>query len=472
MTNHITAIPNRKPNSAPISANHRLAQFKLPILLTLLHLPLGILLYKIGGAAIIHPYTVLFVGLYWAFQKKEKLEKVACVAAYIVGVEVLWRMAGLSVFWEFGKYAAAAIMIVALLRRDCRKIPILPLLYFVLLLPSCILTLTLYDFKYTREMLSFNMSGPFLLFVSCWFFSHLKIDWSQVKTVFFAVIVPLSSVAVTTLFYTATTADIQFNTESNHATSGGYGPNQVSAMLGLGAFLCATGYLIFKNRFQDNLYLGVLTVLFTAQSVMTFSRGGMYNAVGALLIVALFQMRNPSRGIKRLLPIVGIAAIFLILVFPYLNNFTGGKLEERFEESDSTGRVEIVESDFQIFSANPFLGVGVGESAVERGKITAVETASHTEFARIISEHGIFGICSLLTLVLIFIYNLNRQISVEGKAMTAGLVVWSGLFMLNAGMRLAAPSFILGLSFLTITNIQQGRKISPKNLENKTLRNC
>jgi hypothetical protein len=457
MTNHITAIPNRKPNFAPTSTNHRLAQFKLPILLTLLHIPLGILLYRIGAAAIIHPYTVLFVGLYWAFQKKEKLEKVACVAAYIVGVEVLWRMAGLSVFWEFGKYGAAAIMIVALLRRDCRKMPVLPLLYFVLLLPSCILTLTLYDFKYTREMLSFNMSGPFLLFVSCWFFSHLKVDWSQVKTVFFAIIVPLSSVAVTTLFYTATTADIQFNTESNHATSGGYGPNQVSAMLGLGAFLCATGYLLFKNRFQDNVYLGILTVLFTAQSVMTFSRGGMYNAVGALLIVALFQMRNPGQGIKRLLPIVGIAAIFLMLVFPYLNNFTGGKLEERFEESDSTGRVEIVESDFQIFSANPFLGVGVGESAVERGKITSVETASHTEFARIISEHGIFGICSLLTLVLIFIYNLKRQTSVEGKAMTAGLVVWSGLFMLNAGMRLAAPSFILGLSFLTITNFQSGK---------------
>ncbi len=461
--NQIAVIPNRKPNFAPISTNHQLAQFKLPLLLTLLHIPLGILLYRAGAAAIIHPYAVVLLGLYWAFQRKEKLEKVAWIVAYIIGVEVLWRMAGLSIFWEFGKYGAAAIMVIALLRRGCRKMPILPLLYFIFLLPSCILTLTLYDFKYTREMLSFNMSGPFLLFVSCWFFSHLKVDWSQIKTLVFTIIVPLSSVAVTTLFYTATTADIQFNTESNHATSGGYGPNQVSAMLGLGVFLCASSYLLFKNKFQDNLYLGILTVLFAAQSVMTFSRGGMYNAVGALVIVALFQMRNPGQGIKRLLPIVGIALIFLMMVFPYLNNFTGGKLEERFDESDSTGRIEIVESDFQIFSDNPFLGVGVGESSVERGKITQVPSASHTEFARIVSEHGIFGIFSLLMLGLMLIYNLKRQNSVEGKAMVAGLVVWSVLFMLNAGMRLAAPSFILGLSFLTITNFQSGKGNLRKN---------
>ena len=455
-------IPKRLNAIAPPTIESRVKEFKLPILLTLVHIPFGVLLYKAGALAVLHPFGVFCLGMYWAFQKREKLEKIALVVTYIVGVEVLWRMANLPVFWEFGKYATAAIMITALIRRGCTKIPTLPLLYFVLLLPACLVTLTLYDWQYARQMLSANMSGPLALFVSCWFFSHLRVDWAQVKTLFFTAILPLLTVAVTTLFYTVTTADIQFNTESNHATSGGFGPNQVSAMLGLGAFLCISAYLLFKNRFQDNLYLGVLTVFFAAQSVMTFSRGGMYNAVGAALAVVLFQVQNVGQGIKRLLPIVGLTAIFLLLVFPYLNEFTGGKLLERFEDREATNRYELVESDLQIFSENPIFGVGVGESAVERTKVFGAEVASHTEFARIVSEHGLFGCFALLALGLTLVFNITRQSSGEGKAMVAGMFVWSGIFMLNAGMRLAAPAFILGLSFITITQLPLIKKRFPK----------
>ncbi len=455
-------LPNRVNSFAPPHSVSRVKEFKLPILLTLVHIPFGILLYKAGAIAILHPYGVFLLGMHWAFQKHEKLEKTALIVAYMVGVEVLWRMASLPVYWEFGKYATSAIMITALLRRGYWKIPTLPLIYFVLLLPSCVLTLTLYEWQWTQQMLSANMSGPLALFVSCWFFSHLRLSWSQIKTLFFTAILPLLTVAVTTLFYTVTTADIQFTTESNHATSGGFGPNQVSAMLGLGAFLCISAYLLFKNRFQDNLYLGVLTVLFTAQSVMTFSRGGMYNAVGAALAVVLFQVQNVGQGIRRLLPVAGLAAIFLLLVFPFLNQFTGGKLQERFEDREATNRYELVESDLQIFLENPIFGVGVGESAVERTKIFGAQVASHTEFARIVSEHGIFGVFALLALGLTLAFNVMRQSSVEGKAMVAGMFVWSGVFMLNAGMRLAAPAFILGISFLTVTNWQQRKKRLPK----------
>lgn len=463
----LTAISRRAEKTAPVALNRRAEQFKLPLLLTLIHIPLGILLYNSGAFGVLHAYAAFAVGLYWAYQKREKLEKSGLAVTYIIGVEVLWRMAHLPVFWEFGKYGAAAIMIVALVRRGHLKIPTLPLLYFVFLIPSCILTLTQNELEDAKQMLSFNMSGPLLLFVSCWFCSYLKISWSQIKTLFFIIIVPLSSVAVTTLFYTVTTADIHFDTESNHATSGGFGPNQVSAMLGLGAFLCISAYLLFKNRFQDNLFLGLLTILFTAQSVMTFSRGGIYNALGAGVFVVLFQMQNLGQGIKRLLPVAGLAAIFLLLVFPYLDNFTGGKLQERFEETDPTNRSEIVQSDFRMFSENPVFGMGVGESSLAREKDFPTPIASHTEYSRIISEHGIFGVFALGAIVLMFINNLKRQTSGEGRAIVAGMLAWSNLFMLNAGMRLAAPAFIFGLSFLTVRELQtKSRKFLKKN-ENK-----
>ncbi len=448
----------RKQNFSPFVLRQPLEKFKLLLLLTLAHIPLGVLLYNTSSLALIHPLAVFFIGLRRAIRPEEKLERIAPFVIYLVGCEILWRMAHLPIFWESGKYASSAIMLVALFRRRCWKIPTLALLYLLCLIPSCIMSVSNNEFSDARDMLSFNMSGPFLLFVTCWFCSYLNVNWEQIKTYFYTLIIPLMSVGVTTLFYTVTAPVIKFNTESNHATSGGFGPNQVSAMLGLGAFLCISGYLIFKNNFAENLYLGLLTVLFTAQSVMTFSRGGMYNALGAVFVVLLFQIFNSGEGLKRLLPLLGVTVLFLVLIFPYLNDFTGGNLGLRFMESDPTNRGGIVAADLEIFAQNPFFGVGVGESFFLYGQLLNEITASHTEFSRLLSEHGMFGIAAIACLILMFFSNLINQTSIAGKALVAGLFVWSSLFMLNAGMRLAAPSLILGLSYLTIRNVPIKRK--------------
>ena len=151
-----------------------------------------------------------------------------------------------------------------------------------------------------------------------------------------------------------------------------------------------------------------------------------------------------------MIPIAGLVLIFLVFIFPYMNDFTGGKLQERFEDRGTTNRTEIIESDLILFLKNPIFGTGVGESKDYSQKILGFESASHTEFSRIISEHGSFGILALFALALAAIYNLKRQKLSFGKALVGGAVVWSGLFMLNAGMRLAAPAFMWGLSFITI----------------------
>lgn len=459
---YLTEMPNRFQDFAPNVVRRPLEKFRLPVLLLLAHLPLGILLYNGKILGLVHFSIVFFIGLRRAYNRKFSLEQVAPVVAYLIGIEVLWRMAQVPIFWESGKYASAAIMIVALARRKCWKIPSLPLLYLLCLLPGCLLTLVDKDFTLARVLLSFNMSGPFLLFAGCWFCYFLKLDWEQIKAIFFMLIIPLLSVAVTTLFYTVTAENITFNTESNHATSGGFGPNQVSAMLGLGAFLCVSGYLIFTNGFGEKIYLGIFAVLFAAQSVMTFSRGGIYNAIGAAAAVVFFQMLNPRQGIRRLVPVVAVTAIFLLFIFPFLNDFTGGNLQARFEESDPTNRGDILYTDIEIFLENPIFGVGVGESFFEYLKMMDQITASHTEFSRLLSEHGIFGILAIVCLILMFIHNLRRQNSSAGKALVAGLFAWSNLFMLNAGMRLAAPAFILALSCVSV--------MQPRARENRVAR--
>src|SRR5690606_15816771 len=117
------------------------SNFRLLIAIMFLHFPIGLLDYYLGSAAIIHPAATVSIGIYWAWQRKVRLERVALAVGYLVGVEILWRMAQVPIFWEFGKYGSAAIMIVALVRRHRRKIPVLPLVYLAALLPACVLTI-------------------------------------------------------------------------------------------------------------------------------------------------------------------------------------------------------------------------------------------------------------------------------------------------------------------------------------------
>ena len=427
-------------------------------LLFALHVPLGVLMYWFSALAILHPLTVIGLGMYWAMQKQEPIAKVAYVAAYMIGVEVLWRMAEAPVFWEFGKYGSALIMIAALVRRGVARVPSLPFFYLVLLIPACYVTFALNSWTDFRDRISFNMSGPICLFVCCWFFSQVHLTEAQLKKLILFIAIPLLSVAIATLFFTMTASDLQFNTESNPMTSGGFGPNQVSSMLGLGVFLTASALLLFRNDIKTTVFLVVLTLLFAAQSVLTFSRGGIYAAVGALMILAIFQARDFGQFIKRILPVIFVGVVFLLAVFPYLNNFTGGKLEERFESSDTTNRYSIMEMEIQMFAENPLFGVGVGEAISQRLQMSQQLAASHTEFTRLISEHGSLGVLAILSLVVASVLNMRKQTTRSGKALVAGSLVWAGLFLGNAGMRLAAPAFMWGLSFVLIVESASSRK--------------
>ena len=427
-------------------------EFRLTLLISLAHLPLGILLYNAGALALLHPIAVFSLGMFWAFQKRTKLDRVALVVAYLIGAEVLWRMAKIPVPWEFGKYGSAAIIFIALMNRRPFKVPHLPLVYFLVLIPACIIPFVELDVSNARGQISSNLSGPLLLAVSCWFFANIKITPLRLRRLMFAILIPLLSVASATLFYTVTAENIQFTSESNFATSGGFGPNQVSAMLGLGVFVAVCCLVNFKVDTKFKVFIGTAAVFFAAQSALTFSRSGIYSAVGASLALVFFQFRNLGEGLKRLMPILALTAVFFWFVFPALDDFTDGKLLERFEDTGTSNRVEIAQSDLEIFFEYPIWGAGVGLADEYRRRLYGYGAGTHTEFSRLVSEHGIFGVAALISLSAMAIVNIKRQQSIFGRALVVGVSVWCVLFMINAGMRLAAPSYLWGMTFMTIVN--------------------
>lgn len=409
------------------------------------HAPLGLLVFAFPAIATLHALSTVAVGLWLAaFGKRVKV--VAYAAAYVVGSEVLWRMARADTLWETGKYSIVLFFIVALVRLRSLNVPLHPTLYFAFLLPSIIPVIMQLGIGEARKPISFNLSGPLALMISAWFCAHLKLSAKQLQQMFLALIAPVFSIAVFVLAAMLTNPDLVFTGESNRAVTGGFGPNQVSAALGAGALL-ALFYVLYEresNR-QRFLLLGLL-VFFVAQSALTFSRGGLYNAVGAALLALLFLLKAARARMNLAVVAVLLYLLGAYVLLPQIDAFTGGALQTRFESVDPTGRFELLQADLQIWSDNPILGVGPGQATPLREDLTLV---AHTEFSRLLSEHGVFGLAALVMLLLAGWRNFRRAETAKSKALAVALVGWSFIFMLNAAMRIAAPSLLFGLTLAT-----------------------
>jgi hypothetical protein len=425
-----------------------------PLVLLVLHAPLGLLMSEVPAVSTAHAAATFLVGV-WIAAMGRRLEQVAYEGAYIVGAEVLWRMTGAQIPWEFGKYATAAVLLISMARRSRLQGPMLPFLYFVLLLPSCLLTLLGETLGEAREQISFNLSGPFALMVSALFFSDLRLDAEQVQRLRLALLGPVIGIAAIAMFVMLTNPDLVFTGESNNATSGGYGPNQVSAALGLGAMLLVFFVMEARAGRALRVALFALMVVLAAQSALTFSRGGLYNAVGGVLLGLVFLMRD-ARSLVKLLAVaallVGTATFY---VLPKLDEFTDGALMRRFESTDPTNRDTIIDADLQIWSEHPLLGVGPGQGPAYR-KVISYGAAAHTEFSRLFAEHGFFGFVSLVLLLAAGARALVDSGGPQARAVKASMIGWSLLYMLNAAMRLAAPSFLFGLAFANLDLDEQG----------------
>jgi len=413
----------------------------------LIHVPIAILMKQMPSLATFHAIATLMVGLMWAISKRKTMQDVACVGAYIMGAEVLWRMTKANVFWEYGKYATAAVFLAALLSRKQTNKPMLAFIYFLLLLPSVPLTLTSLPLNLARMDISFNLSGPFALMVCSWFFANLQLTKEDIHRLWITALGPIVGIASIALYSTLTATEIYFGDESNPTTSGGFGPNQVASALGLGA-LFALLYILTEernNRLKPTMF--ALMLFLASQSALTFSRGGLWIAAISGFVAFLYLIRD-KRTRFRVLSVAGL--LFIVtqyVLLPRLDAFTGGALSARFRNLSPTNRDLLIRADLAIFEEHPFLGVGPGMATYHRGAVVGVTGSAHTELTRLLAEHGLFGLIALLLLITMGWKNFQRERSMQGRAIVAGMVVWSLVYMLGNAMRTVAPSFNFGLSF-------------------------
>lgn len=454
---HPVTVPSRAalPDAAHGTrrGTARWRAFAMPALL-LLHIPLGIAAGHDGALATAHALVAFAIALGLALLGRRRIH-VAYAAAYIVGSEVFWRLTGAGVPWEFGKLAIALVLLIAVLRApSVRGLP-LPLLYTTLLLPSALITVQGRGLVGAREDLSFNLAGPIALGVSAWFFAHVRMDREQLRRLCLIAIAPMLSVAALATFGIATAPVIEFGTQSNVALSGGALPVQVSSVLGLGALLAVLCAVVLRATHGLQMMLFIVATALGAQSALTFSRGGLYCAGGAAILAFVLLLRDAASRLRLVVAGGLLLAAAQLVVFPRLNEFTGGALESRFRETSLTGRDRIAAADLEIFRQHPVLGVGPGRGPVERQRILGRAYAAHTEYARLLAEHGALGILALVTLVVLAVRNVLRAADASTRAFVAGLLGWSFLFMASDGMRLAAPSFLVGVSCAMLTSARE-----------------
>ncbi len=440
-------LENLKNSSPTLTSHYENINYNLYVLTTLIiSILLGLFMFKSRSFATVHAYIIPAIGLLLLVSKSPAPS--VYVLSYIASSHVLWRMTRAHVLWEYSKYVGIILTIFIILRYSKRlKNFILPFLFLFFISISIPLTVNYYNnFSMVRRALSFNLSGPVVFALSVILFSNIRLKKKHFGFNMLMLIAPIISVGAISLS-SILTHKIVYTTSSNTLASGGFGPNQVSAVLGLGALLAL---LLGINYIEDVkgriLIFGISTWLFI-QSILTFSRGGPLNFILSALVLFWYLIRDRKTRL-RVISGISIVLIAFMLFLPKLERLTQGKLEERFTNLNPTGRGQIVLAELKLFKSHPLFGVGPGVGIAERSSILGYFIASHTEYTRLLAEHGLWGLFALTILLYLFYIPIRRTHTHKLKSLNASLIVWSFLEMAHSATRIAITTYLPGLTYL------------------------
>lgn len=431
--------------------------------IVLLHVLIGIAVFLLPILSKIYALLILFVGFFIVIKTKNKNNEALYVAAYLTGVEVFLRMTEGNFIEQYAKFGIIGILLLGILFQGIAKPAIPYLVFLVFLLPGIILgVFTLNLDTDIRKAITFNIIGPLTLAFSAIYCYGRRISLKEMVDILHSASFPIISIVVYLFLYTPSIKEVVTNTESNFATSGGYGPNQMSTILGLGIFLFFTKLVLFSNSIKNKIIDIILLIIIVFRGIVTFSRGGVIaggTMILILMIIIFFNIRTKAK--MTIFRFIFFMTLILFGIWTYSSIQTGGLIDKRYANQDArgrikasklTGREKLIESEFKMFMDNPILGVGVGKNKEYRQETTGIEAASHNEISRMLAEHGMFGVFDLLILFFtpLFLAFNNRM-----NIFIIPFVIFWLLTINHAAMRIAAPAFIYALSLLKVYSIEK-----------------
>ncbi|MGB3776154.1 MAG: O-antigen ligase family protein [Leeuwenhoekiella sp.] len=428
--------------------------------LLLLHLIIGLGLYLYRPLGTVYFLVSVIYFIYFIFKSGNRQNQALIAAAYMTGGEVIFRMTSTVIPWETGKYSVISFLLIGLFISGTSRKSVPYWGYLVLLLPGVIYAAATLDLGTdVRKAIAFNLSGPICLGIAALYCHDRRITKDQLHTVLWAMAMPTVAMTFYLFFYTPDTRDVLTSTASNFALSGGFGPNQVATVLGLGMFVLFVQLFInTRNKWIFIINLSLL-MLMTYRAILTFSRGGVLTA----LIISLAFLYSYFQGVSKtkrtsIMAYLTMIAGAVLLVWFVTSIRTMGLIDLRYANKDATGRIkenittgrsELISSELAFFQENPIMGIGVGKTKEYREEKYGILAASHNEFSRLLSEHGLFGVAALI--LLFFVPLAYRYTNRKNYLFLSFFGFWF-LTINHSSMRIAAPAFLYALALINIIN--------------------
>lgn len=425
----------------------------------LVHAGFAFLVFAFGAVSKFILVAIVLYFLIKIFTTNNRNDEVLIAAAYMTGIEVFSRMTGGAISYEFAKYAVIGFLGIGMFYRGFQRNSWPYLFYIVLLIPGILFSAINLNYETSIvKAIASNLSGPICLGISALYCYERKISGERLQHILLALLLPIITTTVYLYLYSPSIRDVLSGTQSNFEASGGFGPNQVASILGLGIFIIFARLLVYNSRLLNMIDVALLGLI-SYRAIVTFSRGGVVTAIICAFVFLVIYFKYSKASAKTsLIPKIMIIAGVIMATWVYSSSTTLGLIDKRYANQDAagrvkedvtTGRVELLNSELEAFYTYPLTGIGVGKIKEYRLEQTGRESATHNEVSRILSEHGLFGLFALM--VLLFKPVLLRFKNRSNLFLYSFVIFWF-LTINHSSMRLAAPAFIYGLAVLTIIN--------------------
>jgi hypothetical protein len=426
------------------------------------HVFIGMAVFMAPFLAKLYGYSIVIFGAFVIIKRQNKNNEALLAAGYVVGSEVFLRMTGGNPLYEISKYSVMVFLFIGVIYTGFSKNATPYWVFILLLIPSVLLSTFVLDYGTDmRKTIAFNISGPVCLGIASIYNFRRKISLDTVNSILLSMGLPIITTMTYLIFYAPNIRDIITGTSSNIETSGGFGPNQVSTILGLGVFIFFSR-IVLESRSRNMAIINLIIAFIMAyRGLVTFSRGGMITSFFMIVLLLFFlYFKSNTRGRVKLNILSVLLVVALLAVWSYSSLQTSGLIEKRYSNQDALGRAkksnfsgreEIAKGEWETFLKNPIFGVGVGKAvevrAAANGKTKEQTHISHDEITRMLAEHGTLGIIGLLILFFTpFVLYLENKFNMF---LLCFVLFWL-LTINHAAMRIAAPAFVYSLSLLNI----------------------
>ena len=206
--------------------------------LIVLHIFIGVAVYFVPTISKIYGYLILFSGILILITSRNKKNEVLYICAYIVGSEVFLRMTNGNPNHEFAKYSIVFFLLLGIVYSGFSKYALPYWIFLVILIPGVIIANETLNFGVEfRKKIAFNLSGPICLGIAAIYTFGKRVSVGEVGNIMLVMGLPIISTAAYVNLYSPKIKDVLVGTGSNDMLSGGFGPNQVSTIFGLGMFI-------------------------------------------------------------------------------------------------------------------------------------------------------------------------------------------------------------------------------------------